>query len=173
MPDYVVLDPSDDQAGVAAAVEELAAGGAVVQEGWVVAPRRSSTAVLCVGVVEDEQDAAAAVLAAVAGARLVVTARADQDVIDRLCDDLRRLGSLEHRTSTPAGDDLTAEQRALVRLLLRGATLGEASRQLHVSRRTLDRRWAAVRAALGATTTAEALHVARRRGLGGGGDPIS
>jgi DNA-binding CsgD family transcriptional regulator len=54
----------------------------------------------------------------------------------------------------------------LLELLLTGATIGEAARRLHISRRTADRRLAAARRALDAGTTAEALRAAARLGVG-------
>lgn len=115
--------------------------------------------------VADLEDAARAALAAVAGARLVIDAAAPRDVIDQLCDDLRRLGSVDHRIGPAQPAVLSADERALLARLLAGATLGEAARTLHISRRTADRRLAAARAAVGATSTAEALRRAAELGV--------
>jgi DNA-binding NarL/FixJ family response regulator len=112
---------------------------------------------VCVGVVADAADAEAALLAAVSGSGVVVDARAPREVVDRLCGDLRTFGPVEHRLSRRTRPVLTREQRELLALLAGGASLGDAARQLHVSRRTADRRLAAARSALGAGTTAEAL----------------
>jgi DNA-binding NarL/FixJ family response regulator len=146
----VVVEASD--AAVAAARREVAAAGWRVVDGW-----RNDASVVCAGAVVDEVSAAEALLAAVAGAGLVVEARAPREILDRLVDDLRRLGRVDHRTTEPETPLLTREERALVALLAGGATVGEAARQLHVSRRTADRRLAAVRAKLGVATTAEAV----------------
>ena len=156
---FVVLEDAQP-ADVANATAELAGDDAEVVRGW--RPDRGPT--VCVGRVVDEHDAAKAVLAAVSGARLVVEAAAARDVIDRLCDDLRRIGELDHRLGgdRPA---LTAEERALLAELLAGAALGEAARTLHLSRRTADRRLASARAALGAGTTAEALRATAGLGI--------
>ncbi|HET7016699.1 MAG TPA: hypothetical protein VFI65_22445 [Streptosporangiaceae bacterium] len=119
------------------------------------------------GQVADERAAQQAVLAALAGAHLVVAATAPREVIDMLCEDLRRLGTLDHRVgvpATPAGG-LGDTERALLERLLKGDSLGEAANALHLSRRTADRRLAAARRALGAATTAEALAIAVRIGL--------
>lgn len=117
--------------------------------------------------VTGREDAVQAVLAAVEGADLVIDATAGRDVIDRLCDDLRRLGAVDHRVEAmPAGPELSADERALLAALLDGASLGEAAVALHLSRRTADRRLAAARRALGASSTAEALARAARLGLG-------
>lgn len=136
------------------------AQGRTVVEGW-----RPVPGGVCIGTVAGEDDAAAAVLAGVAGADLVVAAAAAREVVDRLCDDLRRLGQVEHRLGPPSAGALTPEEEALLALLLGGAGLGEAARALHISRRTADRRLAHARAVLGSASTAEALRAAARRGL--------
>lgn len=119
--------------------------------------------------VSDAASAQAAVLAALAGAHLVVTASAPREVTDMLCEDLRRLGDLDHRvgerTEQHPAVRLSDTERALLERLLAGDSLGQAARALHLSRRTADRRLAAVRQALGAATTAEALAIAVRLGL--------
>lgn len=122
---------------------------------------------VCAGEVGDRQAAQQAVLAALAGAHLVITASAPRDVIDMLCDDLRRLGTLDHRVSPQrrAGPILSPAERALIERLLAGDSLGQAARALHLSRRTADRRLASARRALGAATTAQALAVAVSLGL--------
>ena len=118
-----------------------------------------------VGMVVDAAGAAQAVLAAVRGCDLVVLGAAEREVIDQLCDDLRRLGQLDHRVEPSSAPHLGTAERALLAQLVGGATLGEAAKALHVSRRTADRRLAAARRALGAATTAEAVVLARRLGL--------
>jgi DNA-binding CsgD family transcriptional regulator len=118
--------------------------------------------------VADAASATQAVLAAVGGADLVVVATAPRDVIDQLCDDLRRLGDLDHRVGTGDGSApaiLSVDERALLAQLIGGASLGEAARALHLSRRTADRRLAAARRALNAATTSEALVLAQRIGV--------
>lgn len=137
------------------AVAEVRDGGWRVVEGWRV---RGGPDVVCAGVVASQEDAAAALLAAVSGCGIVVDARASRDVIDRLCSDLRTFGRLEHRLERRQRPALTVEQRDLLALLADGLSLGDAAARLHLSRRTADRRLAAARAALGASTTAEALH---------------
>jgi DNA-binding NarL/FixJ family response regulator len=116
--------------------------------------------------VRGEADAAAAVLAALNGAQLIVEAHASRDVIDRLCDDLRRMGTLEHRVG-PATvlPRLSGEQLQLLRCLLAGSSLGQAAAELHISRRTADRRIADIRQLLGASSTSAALVRAVQLGL--------
>jgi DNA-binding NarL/FixJ family response regulator len=136
------------------AVAELRAGGARIVEGWA-QPRPG---IVCAGAVASAADAEAVVLAAVAGGGVVVDAHADREVVDRLCSDLRAIGALDHRLErSTRGPQLTREQRELLTLLGGGASLGEAARRLHLSRRTADRRLAAARATLGTSTTAETL----------------
>lgn len=113
-------------------------------------------------------------LAAVAGAGLIVRVTASREVTDRLLDDLRRLGPVEHRLSEPTRVPLTFEQRALLDLLSNGATLGSAATRLRLSRRTADRRLTEARRALGAATTAEALvaYASRHKSLSSGITPF-
>lgn len=121
--------------------------------------------------VHDAGAAADAVLAAVGGADLVMHVECEREVIDNLCDDLRSLGELDHRIGdvTPAAHSsapvLSDDERALLAQLIGGASLGEAARVLHLSRRTADRRLASARSALGAASTSEALVLARRLGV--------
>ena len=136
------------------ALAEARAGGWTLVSGW---EARDANAV-CAGTVSDAEDAAGALLAAIGGAGLVVAARAPREVVDRLCDDLRRVGKLDHRIGEHARRPrLTREEQALADLLLDGVSLGEAAQRLSLARRTADRRLASVRAKLGVETTAEAL----------------
>ena len=93
------------------------------------------------------------------GARgVLIDAHAERDVVDRLCEDLRRIGRLDHRVGEQAlRVTLTRSEQALVEILLVGESLGTAARRLSLARRTADRRLASVRAKLGVETTAEAL----------------
>lgn len=157
---FVVLeDPSDDGADV---VERLRGSGLSVRRGF----DRGERGVVCTGIVATVDEAQRALLAAVSGAALVVLARAPRDVVDRMCDDLRRVGTVQHfpgpRARAPA---LDAEAKALLTILAGGVTLGEAAELLHVSRRTADRRLAAARRALGERSTTAAILAARRHGL--------
>jgi DNA-binding NarL/FixJ family response regulator len=137
----------------AAAAADLRSAGWTLIEGW-----DARAGAVCSGVVASAEDAAAALLAAVGGAGVLIDARAGRDVIDRLCEDLRRLGRLDHRIGEPARRvHLTREEQALVEILLDGESLGSAARRLSLARRTADRRLASVRAKLGVSTTAEAL----------------
>jgi DNA-directed RNA polymerase specialized sigma24 family protein len=157
---YVVLDGVDP--GEARRATDVArARGLIVVPGW---DRAAGSGTVCVGTVATDDDAAAAVLAAVGGADLVVSASAARDIVDRLCDDLRRLGEVDHRVGA-ASSSLDVEDEYLLALLLGGADLGQAARTLHVSRRTADRRLARARAALDVTSTPAALREAARRGI--------
>ena len=135
------------------AVRDVERRGAHVVEGW-----RHDASVVCSGEVNDAADAAHALLAVVAGAGLVVHARADREVIDRFVDDLRRFGPVDHRITEPeSAPALTPEERALLEYIADGKTLGEAAAELHLSRRTADRRLASARQKLGAATTTDAV----------------
>jgi DNA-binding NarL/FixJ family response regulator len=137
------------------------AKGWVPVSGWLVPRGR----VVCQGVVSSDADAVLALRAAIGGAGLIIVARAPRDTIDRLVDDLRRLGAVEHvTTDLPAPTAVDHEQRRLLRLLADGWTLGEAAAELGLSRRTADRRLDAARRALGAERTADALARARQVG---------
>lgn len=162
----LVVTEGDDV--FAEALAELRASGRRLVDGW---RDDAGEGAVCVGVVADERDAAAAVLAVVAGSGVLVAGRAGRDVLDRLCDDLRALGPLDHRLERSGRPALTREQRDLLEALAGGASLGQAAAALHLSRRTADRRLAAARAALGAATTAEALvlHARTRLERGAGG----
>jgi DNA-binding CsgD family transcriptional regulator len=147
----VVVEGSE--VALARRVRDLERQGHRIVRGW-----RQDASIVCVGDVADAADAAEALLAAVSGAGLVVHARADRAVIDRLVDDLRRLGSVDHRTAEPErGPELTPDERRLLDRLADGQTLGQAAAGLSLSRRTADRRLASARKKLGAATTAEAI----------------
>jgi DNA-binding NarL/FixJ family response regulator len=147
----VVVEGSDG--AYADAVADLRSAGSTLVQGW-----NARRGTVCTGVVSSAEDAAAALLAAVGGAGVLIYAQAQRDVVDRLCEDLRRLGRLDHRVGvgTPRVR-LTREEQALVDLLLDGESLGAAARTLNLARRTADRRLASVRAKLHVETTAEAL----------------
>lgn len=149
---------------VADALVELVAAGHRIVESWT-APSGAER-VVCAGRVETAEDAAAALLAALDGAGVLVDARAERPIVDRLCDDLRRLGAVDHRPpGAPRRGRLTPQQRALLDLLVGGATLADAARSLGLSRRTADRRLAEARATLRVRTTSEAIVAAARRRL--------
>jgi DNA-binding NarL/FixJ family response regulator len=162
-PPFVVIESANPAADEHArrAIEVARVAGSRLVAGWL-APRGRAT---CHGVIESERDAILALRAAVAGAHLVVVARTSRETTDRLVDDLRRIGPVEHVSADveppPAVD---AVQRRLLSLLAAGWTLGEAAAQLGLARRTADRRLDAARRALGAERTAEALARARQLG---------
>lgn len=161
----IVVEASER--ALAHALRELELAGARVVPGW-----QQDETLVCTGSVQDAADAAHALLAAVAGAGLVVHAQAERDVIDRLVDDLRRLGPVDHRTTEPdPGPALTAEERRLLDQLAEGKTLRRAAAELHLSRRTADRRLASARRKLGATTTTEAIVTYTRTGDRSPGSP--
>ncbi len=155
--------------GRAGAAEEAAAGFRAA--GWEIVaglrtPAPRGRRIVRTGVVADLAGAADAILAVLDGAGLIVDASADRDVIDRFVDDLRRVGPVEHRDATADRQPSALEDdaRSLLALLADGYSLGEAAAELGLSRRTADRRLAAIRSALGADRTAEALVKARRLG---------
>lgn len=144
-------------------VERASASGArIVRELRAPVDRQPA---LCVGVVDGPETAASALLAALDGAGLIVEATADRTTVDRLVDDLRRLGPVDHRVGDVATEPaLDPDARAILGLLAEGHSLGEAAFILGMARRTADRRLAAARMALGADRTTEAIARARRLG---------
>jgi len=153
---------------VAGAVAETALpGGARVVDEF----RDGRAGTVVVAAVTDDASAGAAVLAAVRGSSLVLDASSlPAEAIDRLCDDLRRLGEVDRRDGrhqpVPSADtDIDDDGMAVLRRLAQGQRLGEAAAALHLSRRTADRRLAAAKDALGAASTVEAIVIAKARGL--------
>jgi DNA-binding CsgD family transcriptional regulator len=153
----------------AAEAARVSPPGARIVEGFRIGFGNVGTTI-CIGVVVDRVTAADALLAAIGGAGLIVEARADSATTDRLVDDLRRLGRVEHRVvradEPSAGDRavLGPEARAILGLLAEGHSLGEAAVLLGLARRTADRRLADARRALGVERTTEAITRARRLG---------
>jgi DNA-binding CsgD family transcriptional regulator len=123
--------------------------------------------VVCAGTVADASSAADALLAALAGVGVLVEATADRATVDRLVDDLRHVGRVDHRIVTVATAEppIPPEARAILGLLAEGHSLGEAAALLGLSRRTADRRVSDARAALGVARTTEAIARARTLGL--------
>jgi DNA-binding NarL/FixJ family response regulator len=161
-PPIIVIQGSD--ADFAAAVAEVRTAGWSISDGF---DRQLSgrAGVVCCGEVASADDAAEALMAALAGAGVVILGRAKPEILDHLLGDLRHVGEVEHRRQpSPPPGPVSGEGRAIMRLLAAGETLGQAARQLGLSRRTADRRLADARRALGAERTAEALARARRLG---------
>jgi DNA-binding CsgD family transcriptional regulator len=146
-------------------VAALRARGLVIVEGFK-APART-VGIVCAGIVDGAEAAARALLAVLGGAGVVVEALADRATVDRLVDDLRRRGPVDHRiVSASAGGepDVSVEARAILGLLAMGLSLGEAAHTLGLARRTADRRLAEARRSLGVSRTTEAIARARRLG---------
>lgn len=163
-PLVVVEGPTD---AIAADLAAARAAGFEIVASFRRATPRTQRPIVRTGAVATDADAADALLAALDGAGLIVAATAGRATIDRLVDDLRRLGRVDHRVaadvarSAPA---LTREGRAILGLLAEGLSLGEAAEALGLARRTADRRLAEARRALGTERTTEAITHARRLG---------
>ena len=99
MEPYLVVDgpPRAAAARVSAAVRRARSSGWTIVRGWAAPLARDR--VICTGRIRSPDDARRALLAAVAGAGLMVTAVADTETLDRLVDDLRRLGPVERLTA--------------------------------------------------------------------------
>jgi DNA-binding NarL/FixJ family response regulator len=118
-----------------------------------------------VGAVRTAADASAALLAVLDGAGVVIHASASPEIVDRLVDDLRHIGAVDHRrVPRGAGPQIGQEALQLLALLAAGRTLGDAASSMGLSRRTADRRLAEARDALGVGRTVEAVSHARRLG---------
>lgn len=150
-------------------IERLRSAGARIIDGF--RPPLRADGAVCVGVVDSEATAIEALLAVLGGAGLVAEARADRATIDRLVDDLRRRGFVDHRvvgdrgiTGTAGEPELAVEGRAILGMLAMGLSLGEAAHVLGLGRRTADRRLAEARRDLGVSRTTEAIAKARRLG---------
>jgi hypothetical protein len=154
---FIVVEGTTAQFGQAA--DDLAAVGWAVQADWS-APRGATTA-LC-GEVDDRRSAETAVEAAIGGTALVLHGLAGRDILDALCGDLRHLGRLDHRVERPVAM-LSPEQRRLLRLLADGAPVGTIAQALHLSRRSVDRRIAALRLTFGFESVGAVLAAYRER----------
>ena len=139
------------------------------------------------GTIDDEDSASAALIGLVRGHGVLALLAARDDVAARFLDDLLRFGRIDHRPETSSaaanidlggvdsggvdpggvGDDRIAVQAVdldLLRLLGDGSTVTQASKALHISRRTANRPLIALRRAYGVATTAQL--VSRSRSLG-------
>jgi DNA-binding NarL/FixJ family response regulator len=132
-----------------------AAAGWLIHSGW---DWDSPGRIVCAGQIASPDDAEAALLAAVRGAGVIARVDHDLELVERLYEDLSRIGRVEVRD---AGNDLlatlTAEERRLLEMLADGHCVGAAARNLYVSRRTADRRLHSARLKLGVSTTVEAV----------------
>jgi DNA-binding NarL/FixJ family response regulator len=135
----------------------LAEGWALPAHPWDV----TAAGVVCVGAVRSPADVEAALLAAARGAGIVAAVQLPEDVCDGFLDDLTRLGVLDERR--PQAECDATEAQRLLELLADGISLDDAAQELHISRRTAERRLAAARRALGVRTTAAAVATHCRR----------
>jgi DNA-binding CsgD family transcriptional regulator len=161
-PPLIVVEGEPD---LTTAIEDLREAGWLVRHGWR-APSSSWAAEtgrhVCFGSIDTKADAQAALLAAARGAGVVAHVTGGRGLLERFFEDLRSCGDVEYRAARETGGRLAPEQQKLLELIAEGASLGEAAKHLHISRRTADRRLAAARAALGVRTTAEAVALLRR-----------
>jgi DNA-binding NarL/FixJ family response regulator len=161
MPPFVIVE--GPEVAFDHARREVLAAGWAEEAGFGV--RAARGVVVRTGRVATGDDAEAALLAALAGNGVVAFATASREVIDRLVDDLRRLGPVDHRVGPAvAPPALSVDARAILGLLAEGHSLGEAAAILGLSRRTADRRLAEGRDALGVERTTEAIARAKRLG---------
>ena len=141
---------------VAAAVAAARADGWAIVDGWAAPLARDR--VVCTGWVRTADDARRALLAAVAGAGIIVAVSVDPETVDRLVDELRRLGPVDHQSVHPLRAALLPpEQRALLGMLAEGLSVRDAAAELGIDRHTASRLLAAARRSLGVRTTAAAI----------------
>lgn len=158
----IVIEGPDD--AFARVVAETHAAGWQIRQGFD-GPTVGMTRIVRVGSVTSANEAGAALLAVLGGAGAVVHALAGHEIIDRLLDDLRHVGPVEHRRRLEASPPrLDPDELEILRMLGDGRSLGEAAHALGLSRRTADRRLAGARRALGTERTVEAVAKARRLG---------
>ncbi len=147
----------------ACAVAKVRDAGREVIPGWPEASSHGGRSKVAVGVVVDRESAAAAVRTAVDGYGLVVDGQGERELLDAVCDDLRRLGSVchVHDELVPAGMDGIHED--LLDLVGQGRRIKDIGTLLNLAPRTVHRRLHEARDAYGVDTNAEVLQ--RRRSL--------
>jgi DNA-binding NarL/FixJ family response regulator len=152
----LIVAPS--AAALEACVSQLEQAAVAVHRGW------EPGDVVCAGSVQTREEAEAALLAALGGAGIVAALPEDPELAAAFFDDLRRVGPVEVVDEPKEGplERLDEEQRRLLDLLAQGYSVAAASRRVHVSRRTADRRLAAARAVLRVRSNAEAVVLLRQ-----------
>ncbi|WP_308465724.1 hypothetical protein [Rathayibacter soli] len=154
----VVVEGSDTQ--FKQTIGDVRAIGWSVHPGWGLPGTSGATALA--GAVANRLDATLAVTAGLTGVNLIVHGLAARSILDSLCEDLRHLGRLNHRIGE-AAPVLTDEDRQLLRLLADGVTIAGTAQKLHLSRRSVDRRIAALREQFAATSVSSLLLAYRAR----------
>jgi len=136
----------------------------VLEIGRASIPRQRDPAAV-LHVVADLDDVRSAILDAASGLSVVAhVPDASPALVELLHLDLGRLGGvtvIDSADGRPSAVPIDPQIRELLELLSAGSSLGDAAKQLHLSRRTADRRLAEARRLLGARSTA-ALLVAYR-----------
>lgn len=112
--------------------------------------------IICVGNIENEQDGAAALLALARGAALLIHITLNGRSAQRLMEDLCRVAK-DHPLREDEEKEIKEVHVALLDALANGVTVSAAAVQLHLSRRTANRRLAEIRDLLSVGTNAEAV----------------
>ena len=154
-PPYVVLPLSAD---LDPAIRRAAAQGFRPQRGFAFADEPwdlAATRQVAVGTVASTDEAERALLLAIRGAGLIVTVDTEAPWAAGFVADVQRLAA----PAPAVGADLplSPEQRQILDLLADGASIASAATILFLSLRTANRRVAEARAALGVTSTSEAV----------------
>lgn len=152
-----------DPARVQALAEKVIPTGGTLHAGWDLPGRPwdlRPAGVIATGLVTPEA-ATRVVLAAsrCAGVVGALSSGFEQPWTCELLDDLHRLGPvrLDEATAREAPLPLTDEQAELLELIAGGATAAQAAATLYLSLRSVERRLALTRRALGVRSTAEAI----------------
>lgn len=160
MTQFVVVEGTAEQ--FEQAIGDMADVGWLVQPGWRMpdasgpAPDPAASGLALSGAVSERSGAEAAVGVAITGIGLVVHGLAERRILDTLCGDLGHLGALDHRVAFEVVA-LSPEDRRLLGLLLGGASVGTIAEELFLSRRSADRRIAALKSRFGVGSVGEAL----------------
>jgi DNA-binding NarL/FixJ family response regulator len=167
-PPLIVVE--HDKVAFRGIASELERSAFRLHHGWDPPQPSRSDLLVCVGDVCTRDETAAALYSAVSGHGVLAHVPHTRAELATFIDDLARVGPVEFRSSMMGADisdepHLDGDERDLLRLLAHGQTIAEAGADLHISLRTANRRLARARARLGAASTAEAVHIARSRGL--------
>lgn len=125
----------------------------------------AGTATVWAATVSTPQDVTGVLLAAARGAPTALALDLDATTTARFLDDLHRAAEVRTVGGEPSGVRLTDEQVDVLSAVAGGRSLDEAAADLSMSRRTVARRLAEARGALGARTTVEAIRIAGNLGL--------
>lgn len=146
-------------------LERARALGWCIVVGWEATPPADTppSSVIVTDRVDGLPGAAGAVRRAMEGFGVLAHGTAPRDVLDVLCDDLRRFGPVRHVVEPRGEPVLDGEKSAVMELTAAGRSVGDIAARLHLSRRTVHRRLAEIRSLYGVGSTAAAIAAHRAR----------